>query len=291
MSLWYVPQRAAPAETGAPHRTASRLLHPRAQIAHSLGWWAKTLMLRDPWLCWAVSLLFEFCEISLAHYLPNFHECAFDHWGLDFFGCNAIGILAGQWTLSWLNSKEYNYLGISQIHTLGGKLQRGMAQFLPASWTQYRWHMFSDFRRFMFVVCIVLIVLMCELCAFFLKTLLWVPSTSMLNVYRIALFWLIGCAGFRDAYHFMSDSSVRRVGTAAWIGFAMVALETLLVLKLGKGELWHIPWPRHIATTWAVVGGILCALTAFWFLVALPRRRAAEAAAAKQADSDKAKAE
>eukprot|EP01138_Halocafeteria_seosinensis_P001622 gb/GECG01001662.1/.p1 GENE.gb/GECG01001662.1/~~gb/GECG01001662.1/.p1 ORF type:complete len:355 (+),score=25.28 gb/GECG01001662.1/:1-1065(+) len=76
--------------------------------AHILGWWGKACVIRDPWLAWLLSFLFEIMEYSFTHYLPNFNECWWDHWLLDFFGCNAIGIIAAHWTLHWLNSREYN---------------------------------------------------------------------------------------------------------------------------------------------------------------------------------------
>lgn len=68
-------------------------------------------------------------------------------WLLDYFGCNAIGIFLGHWTLKWLNSKEYNWTGIRQIPSIGGKLQRGLLQFTPASWVRYRWAVRSFLRK------------------------------------------------------------------------------------------------------------------------------------------------
>ena len=47
--------------------------------AHFLGWWAKTLILRDYWMTLVLSVLFEINEYSLQHQLPNFSECWWDH--------------------------------------------------------------------------------------------------------------------------------------------------------------------------------------------------------------------
>nr|XP_035939534.1 phosphatidylserine synthase 2 isoform X2 [Halichoerus grypus]XP_035939535.1 phosphatidylserine synthase 2 isoform X2 [Halichoerus grypus] len=49
--------------------------------AHFLGWYLKTLMIRDWWMCTIVSVMFEFLEYSLEHQLPNFSECWWDHVG------------------------------------------------------------------------------------------------------------------------------------------------------------------------------------------------------------------
>jgi phosphatidylserine synthase 2 len=81
-------------------------------VAHSVGWFAKAVVLRDHWylplyqslpihpllnlssnqkkknasplrFCWILSVGFEVMEYSLQHHLPNFAECWWDHWILD----------------------------------------------------------------------------------------------------------------------------------------------------------------------------------------------------------------
>ena len=41
-------------------------------LAHILGWYGKSIIIRDYWACWMLSVLFEMCEYSLEHHLPNF---------------------------------------------------------------------------------------------------------------------------------------------------------------------------------------------------------------------------
>ena len=65
-------------------------------VAHVLGWVGKALIFRDVWVSLALSAAFELCEFSLAFLLPNFSECWWDHWVLDFAVCNMAGIFAGQ---------------------------------------------------------------------------------------------------------------------------------------------------------------------------------------------------
>ncbi|KAJ1559184.1 hypothetical protein HK405_011678 [Cladochytrium tenue] len=48
-------------------------------LAHTFGWYAKALVLRDYWFCWILSIMFEVMEYSLEHQLPNFAECWWDH--------------------------------------------------------------------------------------------------------------------------------------------------------------------------------------------------------------------
>lgn len=64
-------------------------------VAHVLGWVAKSLILRDYWICWIISILFEIMEYTLEHQLPNFNECWWDHWILD--------VLTSNWFKSFSN--------------------------------------------------------------------------------------------------------------------------------------------------------------------------------------------
>lgn len=48
-------------------------------LAHVLGWYGKAIILRDQWICWILSITFEFLEYSLQHQLNNFAECWWDH--------------------------------------------------------------------------------------------------------------------------------------------------------------------------------------------------------------------
>lgn len=76
-------------------------------VAHFLGWWGKMLIMRDWYVAWTCSILFEICEISFRYWLPNFWECWWDQVFLDLFGCNLIGIILGALTLK--------YFGVAKI--------------------------------------------------------------------------------------------------------------------------------------------------------------------------------
>lgn len=89
------------------------------------------------------------------------------------------------------------------------------------------------------------------------------------------LYWLVGCVGFRDAYHFLSDSSVKRLGTGGWVGLAMVSLETLVVVKFGRVEFADKQLPSSVILTWLTVLGMFLGASVWWFTVGLPARKAA----------------
>lgn len=107
--------------------------------AHIFGWYGKTLILRDQWICWIISVMFEVMEYSLQHQLPNFAECWWDHWILDVLICNWLGIWMGMKTCQYLSMKTYNWRSIKEIPNVGGKVRRTVAQFTPHSWVSFEW--------------------------------------------------------------------------------------------------------------------------------------------------------
>lgn len=148
-------------------------------VAHLVGWMFKAVMLRDFWIAQAISVLFELAEYSLAYLLPNFNECWWDHWLLDFAGANMAGILLGHALLAALDSRVYHWSGSSAAAAApaaAGGAARTL-QLPPASmWrdlvpdvTRTRWRVFSDARRFALVAFLVAATLTVELNAFFLK--------------------------------------------------------------------------------------------------------------------------
>lgn len=82
-------------------------------FAHFFGWLGKMLIMRDWYIAWICSAGFEWLELSFRHWLPNFYECWWDSLLLDLFGCNLLGIIAGNLILK--------YFGVSKIDWLRGK--------------------------------------------------------------------------------------------------------------------------------------------------------------------------
>lgn len=68
-------------------------------VAHAMGWLVKMLIMRDWYVAWICSALFELLELTFRHWLPNFYECWWDSLLLDLFGCNLLGLVAGYWIL------------------------------------------------------------------------------------------------------------------------------------------------------------------------------------------------
>lgn len=79
-------------------------------VAHFLGWLGKMLIMRDWYVAWICSAGFEFLELSFKHWLPNFEECWWDSLLLDLFGCNLLGILAGNAILKYFSVSKLDWL-------------------------------------------------------------------------------------------------------------------------------------------------------------------------------------
>ena len=47
-------------------------------LAHLGGWFGKMLIMRDWYVCWICSIVFEFLELTFKTWLPNFAECWWD---------------------------------------------------------------------------------------------------------------------------------------------------------------------------------------------------------------------
>nr|XP_053635031.1 phosphatidylserine synthase 2-like [Cherax quadricarinatus] len=125
---------------------------------HFFGWWMKTLLLRDWWLCWVISVMFEILEYTLEHQLPNFSECWWDHWIMDALLCNGLGIYCGLQSLKYFSMKTYHWRGLWNIPTYRGKLRRIMAQFGPYVWVDYDWKPLSSLGRWFSMLGIIAIM-------------------------------------------------------------------------------------------------------------------------------------
>nr|KAJ3420307.1 hypothetical protein HK105_005836 [Polyrhizophydium stewartii] len=233
-------------------------------IAHSVGWFCKALVLRDYWFCWIISILFEFMEYSLAHQLPNFAECWWDHWILDVLTTNWLGTYLGMKACEYFEFKHYSWRGIGEIKSVRGKLARTVGQFTPHSWTKFEWHSTKSFRNFVAVILLLALELQCELNAFYLKYLLWVPVSHMLNLYRLLFMFFMCLPAVREAYQYLTDPKCKRLGMHAWITTANIVTELLIIIKFSEGEFTK-PAPVYVVVGWIVFGVALVAYAVWRF--------------------------
>ncbi|KAJ3307183.1 hypothetical protein HDV03_002694 [Kappamyces sp. JEL0829] len=221
--------------------------------AHTVGWICKALILRDYWLCWVISILFEIMEYTLAHQLPNFGECWWDHWILDVLITNWLGIYIGMKLCEYFEMKVYSFRGVSELQTYSGKLKRGIQQFSPHSWTRFEWGSTKSFSRFLAIFCLIVLETICELNAFYLKYLLWIPVSSRLNLWRLIYFFFICLPAVREGYQFISDPKCKRLGFFAWMATANILTELLIIVKFSPGE-FTAPFPQEVVWFWSIFG-------------------------------------
>uniref|UniRef100_A0A3P9P8Y9 Phosphatidylserine synthase n=2 Tax=Poecilia reticulata TaxID=8081 RepID=A0A3P9P8Y9_POERE len=194
--------------------------------AHFLGWYIKTLMIRDWWMCMIISVMFEFLEYSLEHQLPNFSECWWDHWIMDVLVCNGLGIYCGMKTLAWLSIKS------KKKKTL---------------WTIKVTHPF----------------LLAELNTFYLKFVLWMPPEHYLVLLRLVFFVNVGGVAMREIYDFMDDPKFhKKLGQQAWLVSAITVTEFLIVVKYDPHTLM-LPIPFSIMQCW-FLGIFLILIWTLW---------------------------
>ncbi|KAF3855123.1 hypothetical protein F7725_023178 [Dissostichus mawsoni] len=248
--------------------------------AHFLGWYIKTLVIRDWWMCMIISVMFEFLEYSLEHQLPNFSECWWDHasinitalplcipkslqvclsmeftWIMDVLVCNGLGIYCGMKTLGWLSMKPYQWQGLWNIPTYKGKIKRIAFQFTPYSWVKFEWKPASNLRRWLAVLGIIFMFLLAELNTFYLKFVLWMPPEHYLVLLRLVFFVNVGGVAMREIYDFMDDP---KLGQQAWLVAAITVTEFLIVVKYDPNTIM-LPIPFFITQCWFL--GILLIFT------------------------------
>ncbi|KAF9998716.1 hypothetical protein BGZ79_007622 [Entomortierella chlamydospora] len=233
-------------------------------LAHTVGWFCKALILRDYTFCWILSVMFEVMEYSLAHQLNNFNECWWDHWILDVLVCNWLGIYLGIKTCEYFEMKQYSWQGFADIPTFKGKMRRTMAQFTPKSWTKFEWNSTKNFKTYATVIFILTMFLICELDAFYLKSLLWLPPAHPVNIVRIFSYFMFGIPGVREIYQYLHDANCKRIGPQAWLLISSIATELLIVFKFGNGEFPN-PAPKSVVNFWIVFLTLLTAYPIYQF--------------------------
>ncbi|KAM9376563.1 phosphatidylserine synthase 2 isoform 1-T2 [Pholidichthys leucotaenia] len=231
--------------------------------AHFLGWYIKTLMIRDWWMCMIISVMFEFLEYSLEHQLPNFSECWWDHWIMDVLVCNGLGIYCGMKTLAWLSMKPYQWQGLWNIPTYKGKIKRIAFQFTPYSWVKFEWKPASNLRRWLAVLGIIFMFLLAELNTFYLKFVLWMPPEHYLVLLRLVFFVNVGGVGMREIYDFMDDPKFhKKLGQQAWLVAAITVTEFLIVVKYDPTTIM-LPIPFFVMQCW-FLGIFLILIWTLW---------------------------
>ena len=243
-------------------------------LAHTLGWWAKAITVRNYALLLTISVGFELMELTFRHCMPNFNECWWDSWVLDVLICNNVGLLCGMMTAKYFGSRFMDWRGLSQHQTLKGKVLRSLQQFTPHTWDKFDWQVTSGPKRFVQCLLLVAGMLLVELNSFFLKYVLWIPPRNPLNTIRLLLWWGVAVPAVREYYYYIEkdESDLSKLGAFSWLAFALIIVEVLIGVKHGRG-LFPQAWPRPVLAAWGLGVFAVSAFLVTWSLARWKRER------------------
>merc|ERR550534_373671 len=228
-------------------------------VAHAAGWFVKALVVRDRLLCWVISILWEFVEISTAYFVPNFAECWWDQWILDVLLCNGIGI---ELALLWLRTYESesptrDWVPFMSIDGLCAKFKRASKQFAPLHWEKIHWERTDLLKRFAFYNLIILVCSFFDLNLFLLKLWLWIPTDHPILLFRTFLFGFIMLVAGRQSYFFCTDEKCDFIGSQSWVCMMTLIVEFLISIKVAPAIP---PMPPKVfivvlavATVWSII--------------------------------------
>ena len=206
--------------------------------AHFLGWIFKAVLIRHHVLLWTISISWECTELFFSHVLPNFAECWWDVLLFDILICNGLGIMVGMYVCQKLEVKQFHWESIKEIKGAKGKLKRAVLQFTPQSWSKIRWlDPRCTYMRTLAIFALVLMCLISELNTFLLKHILHIPTNHYLVSLRLALICLTASPSIRQYYVYITDKTCKRLGTQAWVYFAIMVSELLISIKFGMKML------------------------------------------------------
>ena len=239
-------------------------------VAHVVGWFAKSFLFHDIYICWTWSILFEFCELSLAHILPNFRECWWDQLILDVLLCNAVGIFLGHLVMYYFEMRTFNWAGISENKN-APIVVRALS---PYNWTRFKWKILSTPRRFFSIVFLIFLAAVIELNCFFLKYVLWHPAAHMLVFWRLVILWLFCLPALREYYQWVADPDCHKLGPMAWISIAILGVEILVWVKNSQ-EMFAAagPTPPLVIWSWSIAAIGILVFTGVYFYIWKPISR------------------
>eukprot|EP00049_Salpingoeca_infusionum_P011999 m.212826 g.212826 ORF g.212826 m.212826 type:complete len:431 (-) comp15075_c2_seq21:5356-6648(-) len=237
----------------------------RFVVAHLLGWVVKALAYRNTKILLVCSLCFELLEYTLEFQLPNFGECWWDHWILDFVICNGGGIVIGLWLCNKLEMRNYHWRGIRSTRGTKNKLVRAINQFTPYWFSKFEWRT-SSLYEWCGTVYVILVMMFADVNAFYLKTTLWIPAKHPFNIYRLLMAGMAAPVAVAETHAYVTDPKCRKLGMQTTFITLLLVTEVLLYVKYGSDLpplsdmdlVWQYFW---IATVVVVV------LTTIYFAV------------------------
>lgn len=233
-------------------------------VAHFVGWVFKALLIRHYGLLWTISIMWECTELFFAHVLPNFAECWWDAFVFDILICNGLGIHVGMHLCRRLEVRHFHWESIKKIKGTRGKLRRAVLQFTPMNWLKIRWlDPRNTSMRILALFLLIMIFQVTELNTFLLKHIFYVKTNHPLVSVRLLIMCLMAAPSLRQYYVYITDKTCHRLGTQAWLFFAIMIVELLISVKFGMGML---PAPALMAMLGWLGVAALVSVVAVWLM-------------------------
>ncbi len=213
------------------------------------------LIMRDWYVAWICSSVFELLELTFRYWLPNFYECWWDTLILDLFGCNLIGIILGHYTLKWF--------GVSKISWVKSTIPKDQCcdpevvlrvidKLRPQVLERFEWSALQNLSRYIGVATFCCVTLIIDCNNFFYKYLAWIPADHLLVKYRVLLWGFVAIATSKEWYEYVSNPVCHRLGPFVWLTLYTCAIESLSVYKF-RGDEFQNPFPWWIKAIWALI--------------------------------------
>jgi phosphatidylserine synthase 2 len=121
-------------------------------VAHVIGWIVHSVLIRDVWICWIISIAFELFERALKPWFPNFNECWWDSVIVDIILSNGLGIYIGMKLVKAFTLRSWETRLIRECESGNDWIARALKQFTPRSYQRFDWRPFESLRRYYIVL-------------------------------------------------------------------------------------------------------------------------------------------
>ena len=236
-------------------------------ISHLFGWMGKSMIFRNHFMTWMMSIGFELYEYSLKHLLPNFHECWWDHLLLDLFGCNLLGIIIGFSFMKKFNMRPYHWFFEPT------KTTEKMSYFQQFKYCfthvgdfikQKKWNFLASPLNFLSVLSLLMLSSVLDLSNFFNKSILNIPASHNLLIMRVNTIGFFSLLYSSEFYDYIRNPDVnKKMPFSNKLGLLITFSEILLFIKNVDLEFFAPSSPLWIKITWSLIASIILLMFIF----------------------------
>lgn len=236
-------------------------------ISHLFGWLGKSMIFRNHFMTWMMSVGFEVYEFSLKHLLPNFHECWWDHLFLDLFGCNLLGIFIGFVFMKKFNMRSYHWFYEPTEKT------REMSYFKQFKYCfsnvedfvkEKKWNFLASPINFLSVLSLLILSSVLDLSNFFNKSILNIPASHNLLIMRVNTIGFFSLLYSSEFYDYIRNNDIhKKIPFSIKLGLLITFSEILLFIKNVDMEFFAPACPLWIKIAWSFISLIILLMFIF----------------------------